>query len=125
RQDAEVVHAPQLVHNAAGLLQNAQEKLAVDRIVAKLRIDAIARVPQSSQRAHRKAVQLRVLLQYQECPQQKRGLALEAIIKTQVQATPSIDEVLVDVQGRRVVGTGQPLFDVEYQDAVELRHQLG
>ena len=49
RQDVQHGHAAQLVHDAARLLQDLQEQLAVDRIAAELRVDAMARVPDGAQ----------------------------------------------------------------------------
>ncbi|MNT84974.1 hypothetical protein D3C72_2250800 [compost metagenome] len=45
RQDVQHGHAPQFVHDAARLLKDLQEQLAVDRIAAELRVDAMARMP--------------------------------------------------------------------------------
>ena len=40
-----LVHAPQLVRNAAGLTQDGDEARAIGRIAAKARVDAMAVAP--------------------------------------------------------------------------------
>ncbi|CFP51985.1 Uncharacterised protein [Bordetella pertussis] len=123
RQDVEHGHAAQLVDDAARLLQDLQEQLAVDRIAAELRVDAVARMPDGAQRAGRHADQFRMLLHHQEGAQQQRRIALEAILAHDVQPLAQVAEIVVDQARVAVRAREQPFLDVLYQDDIELGHQ--
>ncbi|CUK07277.1 Uncharacterised protein [Achromobacter sp. 2789STDY5608615] len=123
RQDVQHGHAAQLVHDAARLLQDLQEQLAVDRVAAELRVDAMARVPDGAQRARRHAGQFGMLLHHQEGAQQQRGVPLEAVVADDVETVAQVAEIVVDVVRVAVGAREQAFLDVLHQDAVELRHQ--
>ncbi|KAG1241297.1 hypothetical protein G6F68_016845 [Rhizopus microsporus] len=80
-------------------------------------------MPDGPQRAGRHACELRVLLHHQEGAQQQCGIAFETVVPNDVQAVAQIAKIIVDVARIAVGARGQAVFDVLYQDAVQLRDQ--
>ena len=75
-EDAVLVHAPQLVHDAARLLQDVQEQQRASTGSRRnARIDAASRAPQRAQRARGHAAQLGVLHHQQEALEDRASAA--------------------------------------------------
>jgi len=119
-----LIHAPQLVHDAAGCCSS-------DRKVARLRdravrgVDALARAPQGAQRLGRHALELRVLLHDQEALQDRPGVSLEEIGAARVEQLADAREFFVDRFGVGIPDGKDLGADVLQHDGVELGDGLG
>ena len=103
-------------------LRGIEEQAVVGRILAKVRVDAAARVPDGPHGARRHAGQRDVLLHDQEGAQHQAGIALEGIVMDDVQALVQLAEIGVDDGGFVGRARKEALFDVLHQDHVQLRH---
>ena len=127
-QHAGLVHQPEGVGDALRLLQDGQESLSVDRVVAEVAVHHRPRVVQRAQRAGRQALQARRLRIQQKGFENGPRLLLEQLVVHHFQQAVAVDEALVDraLLGRRLALRGaQVLLDVLQQDLVELRDGLG
>ena len=117
-QDAVLVHAPELVHDAARLLQEMKKEQPRPRIAAEFRIDAPPRPPQRAQRRCGHAAQLRVLHHQQEALDEAGRLPPEQILVDDFQQLAAHPEALVQPAGRVLRLGQQARFEVLQQDRV-------
>ena len=102
-----LVHAPQFVGDAAWLLKDAQEQLAVGRVAAESAVDAHACMPQRPQRAPGDALERRVLLHRQEHPQDGRRFALVIAEGRRLRVgAPGVEQIAGDAQRQFEVAAG-------------------
>ncbi|MDT4833940.1 hypothetical protein FQZ97_675660 [compost metagenome] len=119
-----LVHEPEGMRDAVGLLQDPHEGHVVDRVVAELAVHDMARVVQRTQRARRQPLHADGLLVQQEGLEHRVRLALVQVVAGDLDQAGTLVEALVDGRGLLVDGL-QPLGNIEQQDLVELRHRLG
>ena len=97
-EDAVLVHASQLVRDAARLAQDLDETRAVDRIAAKRGVDAVAIAPERAQQRRRHALELRMPLQRQKAVEDRRRALDEQRVVLHVEQF--VDRLEVGVDGR-------------------------
>lgn len=119
-----LVHQPEGMRDAVGLLQHPHEGVVVRRVVAELAVHHMARVVERAQRARRQALHADGLLVEQEGLEDRVRLALVEVVARDLDQAGALEEALVD-RRRLLVDRLQPLRDVEQQDLVELRDRLG
>jgi len=79
-QYAVLVHAPQLVRDAAGLAQDGEKPGTVGRVAPEGRVDLSAMLPQGAQRGRRHALKLRALLKQKEAVEDRSRTPAEACL---------------------------------------------
>ena len=121
-EDAVLIHAPELVHDAARLLQDVQEHEARERVLAKTRIDPGPRAVKGAQRAGGHAAQLLVLHHEQEALEDRERLARERVLALDVQQLTAHLEALVQRARLGVRPRREPRLQVLQEDGIELRH---
>ena len=119
-----LVHQPHGVGDAGGLLQDAQEGGAVDRVAAEGRVHHMAGVVERPLGARRQALQAQRGLIQQEGFQDGVWLAQVKLVVHHLDHASLVQKTLVD-RRRHVGGRVEPVCDVQQQDLVELRHRLG
>jgi hypothetical protein len=124
-QHVVLVHAAELVHDAARLLQDAQEQQLRHRVAPQARVHAPARAPERAQRAGGHAAQVAVLLHEQEALQNRARLPLEQILAARLQQGAARLEAFVQHARRRALRRREARFQVLQQNRIELHDRLG
>jgi hypothetical protein len=99
-----LVHQPHGVGDAGGLLQDAQEGAAVDRVVAELGIHDGAHVVQRAQGSRRQTLDAQVRLVEQEGLQDRVGMLLVQVVAGHLDHAGLVEEALID--GAQRMGEG-------------------
>ncbi len=124
-QHVVLVHASELVHDAARLLQDVQEQQPRHRVAPEARVEPAARAPQRAQRGSAHAAQVAVLLHEQEALEDGARLALEQILAARLEQRATRLEALVQRARCRLRAGREARLQVLQQDRVELRNRLG
>ena len=119
-EDAVLVHAPELVHDPARLLQDLQEEQLRGGVAPERRADQGAGAPQRPQRRRRHAAQLLVLHHEQERLENRRRVALEERLVDDFQQLAPHAKALVQLARSIVRGRQEARFQVLQQDRIEL-----
>jgi hypothetical protein len=125
-QHRRLVHQPDGVGDALGLLQDFQEQRAVDRVGTEPRVHHRARVVERAQRAGRQALDAhRGLVEVEGLQDGMRLLHIQVVAR-HLEHAGLVEEALVERAQAVHAGhvAAQALLDVEQQDLVELRHRL-
>ena len=124
-EDAVLVHASQLVHDAARLLEDRKKHGAVARVAAETRVDVPMGAPERSEGRCRHALEVGALLHDQKAFQNCGGFALEQVIGARIEQLVDTLEALIDNLGLLVLAGKDSGSQVLQQNSIQLGDGLG
>ncbi len=123
-QNAVLVHATQLVRDAARLAQDLDEARAVDRIAPERCIDPVAIAPERAQQRRRHPLELGVLLECKKALEDRRRSLHEQRFVLEIEQLVDDLEIGVEIADLDLRGK-QPAVQVLQQDHVDLTDRFG